>query len=292
MSTPIDMSGERSQTGLKILAAYLAVSAPVAAIALAAGRMSRAVLVLHSFALIIVVMLLYRPRTGLITDWLPLASIPFLYAELPRLALTGLRDSSVQRWELSTFDTSPAQALAGRWSDPLVSELLHAAYVSYYAIIYVPPVVLYLRGRRESFYSTVAGLMTVFAFCYLIFIVFPVAGPRYLWPPPPGVFEGPVRRFVLSVLAAGSAKGTAFPSSHVAVATVQSILAFRWSARAGVALSVLTTGLALGAVYGGFHYGVDVLAGAGVGLVIGITLTFVNRDASVPARTAVHAQTT
>ena len=286
------MSGERSQTGLKILAVYLAVSAPPAAIAFAAGRTSRAILVLHLFALIIVAVLLYRPRAGLITDWLPLASIPFLYAELPRLALTGLNDSSVQRWELSTFDTSPAQELAGRWSAPLVSELLHAAYVSYYAIIYVPPVVLYLRGRRESFFSTVAGLMTVFAFCYLTFVVFPVAGPRYLWPPPPGVFDGPVRRFVLNVLAAGSAKGTAFPSSHVAVATVQSILAFRRSARAGVALSVITTGLALGAVYGGFHYGVDVLAGAGVGLVIGITLLFASRDASVPARTAVYAQTT
>src|SRR5512132_740140 len=290
MSTPIDMSGEQSQTGLKILAAYLAVSAPAVGIALAAGRTSRAILVLHLLALIIVAVLLYRPGARLITDWLPLASIPFLYAELPRLALTGLHDSRVQRWELSTFDTSPAQALAGRWSAPLLSELLHAAYVSYYAIIYVPPVVLYLRGRRETFYSTVAGLMTVFAFCYLIFVVFPVAGPRYLWPPPPGVFEGPVRRFVLNVLAAGSAKGTAFPSSHVAVATVQTILAFRWSARAGFALGVLTTGLALGAVYGGFHYGVDVLAGAAVGLVIGITLLIANRDAVEPARPAVYAE--
>jgi membrane-associated phospholipid phosphatase len=170
--------------------------------------------------------------------------------------------------------------------------LLHAAYVSYYAIIYVPPVVLYLRRRRETFYSTVAGLMTVFAFSYFIFVVFPVAGPRYVWPPPPAVFDGPVRRFVLHVLAAGSAKGTAFPSSHVAVATVQSVLAFRWSARAGVVLSVLTTGLALGAVYGGFHYGVDVLAGAAVGLVIGITLLIANRDTGAAARPAVYAQTT
>lgn len=290
MSTPIDMSGERPRTGLKILAAYLALSAPAAAIALGAGRMSRAILVLHLFALIVVAVLLHRPRTGLITDWLPLASIPLLYAELPRLALTGLHDGRVQRWELSTFDTSPAQSLAGRWSAPLLSELLHAAYVSYYAIIYVPPVVLYLCGRRETFYRTVCGLMTVFAFCYLIFVMFPVAGPRYVWPPPPAVFDGPVRRFVLHVLAAGSAKGTAFPSSHVAVATVQSILAFRWSARVGVALSVLTTGLALGAVYGGFHYGVDVLAGAAVGLVIGITLMIANRGAGERARPAVYAQ--
>jgi membrane-associated phospholipid phosphatase len=225
-------------------------------------------------------------------DWLPLAAIPFLYAELPRLALTGLHDGRVQRWELSTFDTSPAQTLAARWSAPLLSELLHAAYLSYYAIIYVPPVLLYLRGRRDTFYSTVAGLMTVFVLCYTIFIMFPVAGPRYLWAPPERAFDGPVRRLVLHVLAAGSARGTAFPSSHVAVATVQSILAFRWSARAGVTLGVLTTGLALGAVYGGFHYGVDVLAGAGVGLVTGITLLFVNRDARQSARTAVQSGAT
>jgi membrane-associated phospholipid phosphatase len=282
------MSGEHPHGGLGILAAYLAVSSAAAAIALAAGRMSVGVFALHFLALIVVATLLYRRRAGFITDWMPLASIPFLYAELPRLALTNLHDASVQRWELSTFGTSPAKMLATRWSSPLLSEVLHAAYVSYYAIIYVPPIVLYLRGRRETFRSTVIGLMAVFTVCYLAFIVFPVAGPRYVWPPPAGVFDGPVRRFVLRVLAAGSAKGTAFPSSHVAVATVQSVLAFHWSRRAGALLSMLTTGLAIGAVYGGFHYAVDVLAGAMLGLVIGITLLFANHHVDRRPRPAIR----
>lgn len=251
--------------------------------------MSAGILALHATALIAVAALLYRPRAGFMVDWIPLASIPFLYAELPRLALTGLHDGAVQRWELSTFHTSPAQTLAARWSSPLLSELLHAAYVSYYAIIYVPPILLYWRGRHETFQKTVAGLMTVFGVCYTAFIFFPVAGPRYVWSAPLDVFDGPVRRFVLHVLAAGSAKGTAFPSSHVAVATVQSVLAFRWSTRAAVVLSMLTTGLAVGAVYGGFHYAVDVLAGAMIGLVIAVTLSFTNHDELERARPSVRA---
>jgi membrane-associated phospholipid phosphatase len=251
--------------------------------------MSLTVMALHLAGLGLAGVLLYHPRATPFVDWLPLASIPFLYAELPQLALTGLHDAAVQRWELAMFDTSPAQELATRWPSPVLSELLHAAYVSYYAIIYVPPVLLYVRGRRDVFQSTVAGLMTVFAVCYAMFIVFPVAGPRYVWSPPPGVFDGAVRRFVMHVLAAGSAKGTAFPSSHVAVATVQSVLAFRWSKGAGWVLSTLTAGLGVGAIYGGFHYGVDVLAGAAVGLVIGITLSFTNHNGPRRARPTVSA---
>jgi membrane-associated phospholipid phosphatase len=232
---------------------------------------------LHLAALGLAAVLLYRAASGLVVDWLPLVAIPFLYAELPHIALAGLHDSMVQRWEFAMFGASPAQTLATRWPSPYISEPLHAAYIAYYAIIYLPPMFLYLRRGRSQFDNTVAGLMTVFAVCYAAFIVFPVAGPRYEWPAPPGVFDGPVRRFVLHVLAAGSSRGTAFPSSHVAVATVQSIIAFRWSSRAAVVLSVLTAGLAVGAVYGGFHYAIDVLAGATLGLVIGITLVFAHK---------------
>lgn len=285
MSTPIDVriAGHRPRA-IEILTAYLAVSAPAAVhAAVAHDNTSGIVLAFHLFALGLAAALLFRRSSGFIVDWLPLLAIPFLYAELPHIAISGLHDPAVQRWELATFGASPAQSLATSWPSPYISELLHLAYVSYYGIIYLPPIFLYLRRSREQFETTVAGLMTVFALCYAIFIVFPVAGPRYEWPAPPGVFDGPIRRFVLDVLTAGSARGTAFPSSHVAVATVQSVLAFRWSVRAGATLSTLTAGLALGAVYGGFHYGIDVLAGATIGLVIGITLVFAHRRARAQA---------
>lgn len=263
---------------IKILAAYLALSSVPAITAWVAGRDSAVFAMAHIVALIAVGALVSARRTGVIVDWLPLVAIPFLYAELPRIAVGRMHDDVVQQWEAAAFGTSPARWASAHWPSALISESLHAAYLSYYLIIYGPPVVLYMRGRLDEFRSTVEGLMMMFAICYLVFIVFPVAGPRYEWAPPPSVFDGPVRRLALRILAAGSSRGTAFPSSHVAVAMVQAILASRRNVRTGLLLGALTSCVALGAVYGGFHYGVDVLAGGLLGMAVGFALLVARRD--------------
>jgi membrane-associated phospholipid phosphatase len=100
--------------------------------------------------------------------------------------------------------------------------------------------------------------------CYLIFVVWPVQGPRYL-SPPIGVPTGPVRGLALTILEGGSSRGAAFPSSHVAVAVTQSLVMLRHRRALGAVVSAVTVALALGAVYGGFHYAVDALTGALVG---------------------------
>jgi membrane-associated phospholipid phosphatase len=263
---------------IKILAVYLAISSVPAIIAWSGGGGSGMVVIFHTLALIAVAALLAARRSGPVADWLPLVAIPFLYAELPRIEIGGLHDDAVQRWESAMFGMSPVESASMHWPNALLSETLHAAYLSYYLIIYGPPLLLYLRGQIAEFRNVTAGLMTMFAVCYLVFIVFPVAGPRYEWAAPASVFDGPIRRLALRLLVAGSSKGTAFPSSHVAVATVQTILAFRWSVRTGLLLCALTSCLGIGAVYGGFHYGVDVLAGALLGLAIGLALVFARRD--------------
>jgi membrane-associated phospholipid phosphatase len=63
----------------------------------------------------------------------------------------------------------------------------------------------------------------------------------------------------------------------VAVATAQAILAIRYFGWRGAGVAVLTAGLALGAIYGGFHYAVDVIAGVGVGSLVTAAALLVNR---------------
>jgi len=150
--------------------------------------------------------------------------------------------------------------------------LLHAGYLSFYAIIYLPVVVLFARGDREKFGRAIAGLTAIFAATYVVFVLFPVQGPRYLWPASTAIPDGVFRALTLRVLEGGSSRGTAFPSAHVAVAAMQSLFALQWHRPFGVLLSVLTALLTLGAVYGGYHYAVDVLAGAVVGLAAGLAL--------------------
>src|SRR5690606_19851180 len=104
---------------------------------------------------------------------------------------------------------------------------------------------------------------------YLFFIYFPVQGPRYLFPPPGGGLEvGPAYRLAHRVLEAGSSQGAAFPSSHVAVATAQTALVARLLPRLLPAVALLSAGLAAGAVYGGFHYATDVVAGLALAVVL------------------------
>ncbi len=206
-------------------------------------------------------------------DWYPLILIPPLYAELAplNLAVHGGHyfDAWIQHAELFLFGTQPSFALSRALPYLSLSEPLHAAYLSYYLIIYGPPLLLYALGRRAAFRGLVFPLMLTFFVHYLFFIYFPVQGPRYLFPAPGGhLAEGPVYRLAHHLLEAGSSRGAAFPSSHVAVATAQTLLVYRFLPRLTPVVAVLALGLALGAVYGGFHYATDALVGCALGMLL------------------------
>lgn len=211
-----------------------------------------------------------EPSRITLMDWLPLALVPALYAELPLLnqwAGEGFHDPVVQGWEHAVFGGDPAAAWAGRWPWMPFSEILHLGYLSFYPLIYLPQLPHQLRGRTRAFHVTGLAVMGGLVFCYAVFVLFPVQGPRYLWPAPAGIPDGPFRSLSLSLLEAGSSRGAAFPSSHVAVAAAQAFLGMRFYGwKKDSALVVLGAALAAGAVYGGFHYGVDVLVGAVVGV--------------------------
>lgn len=202
-----------------------------------------------------------------VRDWLPLIVGPFLYIEL-RWLISGFgiphADACVQGWEATLFSGNPSATWAPSVPVPWVSEVLHAAYASYYLIVYMPPAVLYLRHRQTEFAATMLALTIVGGVCFLTYLFFPVDGPRYLLGPAAAP-DGPMRTFVLQLLDAGSSRGTAFPSSHVAASVVASLAALRFQRPVGIAVSITTVGLALSTVYGGFHYAVDALAGFIVG---------------------------
>ena len=264
-------SGSAGRTPVStVLGGYLALGLPF----LVAGGLDGLrvlVLGLHLAALAFV-WLVSTPPGGaarMARDWFPLLLIPLLYLELP-LLMEGMpgpvvyHDPTIAALELSLFGAQPSFEWAGAWPWAPVSELLHASYFSYYAITYVPGMLLH--SRQDAFDETMLAVVLAFLLCYVVFIVFPVQGPRYLGVPA-GVPDGPVRGLVLAVLEGGSSRGAAFPSAHVSVAVVQTAMALRHQPRVGWVLLPVALGLAAGAVYGGFHYGIDALAGALVGLI-------------------------
>ena len=259
----------------------------VAAVPLGAGGVGGfrgLLLAAHAAALVAVVGSERRRHSGAAGQWTRafadlhfLLFLPALYAELP-LLMEGLpgevtyQDPAIQRLESALFGSQPAWELAGAVPLSWLSEVLHLGYLLYYPIIYAPPLLLYVRARRtgsqwahDAVQQTMFGIALSMILCYVVFVTWPVQGPRYLGTPE-GVPGGPFRWMALKVLESGSSRGAAFPSSHVAVAVTQALLALRLQRYLGILLVPVVLALSVGAVYGGFHYAVDVLSGAVVGL--------------------------
>ena len=214
------------------------------------------------------------PRaTRVLRDWYVLALVPLLYSELAVLnvAVHNGRyfDDIILRWEAQLFGGQPSRELAAQLPWLPLSEFLHFAYISYYLIIYGPFLLLYLRGRAADHQRAAFAVMLTFFAHYVFFIYFPVQGPRYLFAAPTGGIEnGFMYQLAHRILEAGSSRGAAFPSSHVGVAFAQTAMSFLLLKRWAPLLLVLSTGLAVGAVYGGFHYATDAVAGFAYALVL------------------------
>lgn len=195
----------------------------------------------------------------------PVALTPLLYAELAvlnQLFGTGYLDATVQAWEAALFGVQASVEWSRAWPGFWWSELLHLGYVSYYALVPVALLGVWAtRGDDALHRATVATALAFFA-SYAVFIVFPVAGPRYLFPKiegPPA--EGALFGLVHAILEGASSKGTAFPSSHVAAAGAAVWTAGLEDRRWGWLLALPWLALTAGTVYGRFHYAVDALAG-------------------------------
>ncbi|NIP79549.1 MAG: hypothetical protein GWM90_10155 [Gemmatimonadetes bacterium] len=216
-----------------------------------------------------------RTWTAALADWYPLLLMPFLYWELPFLGATvwdgRFFDGIILGWEQALFGGQPSATLALRWDSLVLSEILHLAYLAYFPLLFVVPAALFFEGRPDAFRRSVFALMIGFLAHYVVFLAFPVQGPRYLFPAPGGPpASGALYGITHTVLEAGSSRGAAFPSAHVAVAVIQTGNAIRFLPGAAPLVGLATLGIAVGAVYGGFHYAADVLAGAASGALIAL----------------------
>ena len=186
-----------------------------------------------------------------------------------QLDLGNIRDAVVQRWELALFGTQVSVTWHQTMPSAALSALLHLCYGAYYWMVALVALWLFFSGKRDGFRR--AGFIAALALytCYLIFGVFPVAGPNYFFAPPTGAFVANwPARYVYFMLGSGSSMGTAFPSSHIAASWCAVYAAWRDARALALALVPLALGLAVGTVYGQFHYAVDALAGATLALVL------------------------
>lgn len=196
--------------------------------------------------------------------WLPMIALPWLYAaagELRHLLVARDLDPWIARWDAALFPGEwyrigarlPASAL----------ELAHAAYASYYLLLFVPALAVERRRPREVERYLLAVAATMVAH-YALNFALPVAGPM--------AREGISGRGALFVPAVEAAYrgfdrgGLAFPSTHVAAALVAAAFAARRFGIGRPAIWALwLAAISVSTVVCGYHYPIDVPAGLATG---------------------------
>jgi membrane-associated phospholipid phosphatase len=202
-------------------------------------------------------------------DWYPLAMFIFSFEEVARFSqvlVPQWQDFHIIALEQRIFPSSPnfwAQHAPSR----VLSEIMDLGYFTYYPLFPVVAGFLYAEKDKRPFHELVLAAVWMYLISFCVYIVFPTEGPRRALPgfhaPAPGWIFSELVRFIQG---GAGVHGNALPSSHVALALLCAVFAHgrlpRWAPFVWTSLCLIC----LGAVYDGYHYLSDVLAGLLVAL--------------------------
>jgi membrane-associated phospholipid phosphatase len=194
----------------------------------------------------------------------PLALLGFLYSETDELNNVFFHnlDQWVSTIEVTIFQSQPSVWLSVIFPWKWLAELMNLAYFSFYVLIFVLCYRIYIKSKENFQYASFVICFSFYIY-YIIFIVFPVAGPQFYFPAPENqVREGYVFSYIMTLIHEIAERPTAaFPSSHVGIMFILWYLCIKfdrkllkWYIPFGILLIIST-------VYIKAHYVVDVIAG-------------------------------
>ena len=177
-------------------------------------------------------------------------------------------DAQVVSLEQTLLGDSPTLYIDRQLLEVWVTELLSFCYFCYYLIVPGFLFPAFVRKDYRIIRQYLAAASLTFFVSYLLFWLYPVEGPRwFLANQYTNTINGPVfRPLVEFVIDKAAIHGGAMPSSHTGVALVTMLFCFRYYRQAGWILLPIVTGLALGTIWGRFHYASDVILGAVIGI--------------------------
>lgn len=199
--------------------------------------------------------------------------------------------------EQDTFHCQPAHLFSNIIDNPVFSEIMYLAYAVYFPVIAITAL-YYFFYRKQHFNKTLTIILAAFFIYYVIFIFIPVTGPQYyylaigeekltnaIFPnlndyfhthqqrmTAPG-YQGFFYHIVEAAHQTGEKPTAAFPSSHIGITTILTILAFNTKNKP--LIYIVTISLILmtfATVYIKAHYAIDVIAGYISAIIIYIIL--------------------
>lgn len=179
------------------------------------------------------------------------------------LLFDNFLDGQLAAFEKSLFGENLTIYIDRYLQNAWVTELLSFCYFCYYLMIPGFLTVLFIKQKYELIISSTATISLTFFLSYQLFFLYPIEGPRWFFAGQyltnlDGFF---FRSMVEYVIDNGAIRGGCMPSTHFAIALVVMLYCLKHYRRAGLWLIVVNSGLALGTVWGRFHYISDVVVG-------------------------------
>jgi membrane-associated phospholipid phosphatase len=211
-------------------------------------------------------------------DWLPVVFFLTVFEEVSFLSLairSGWQNEHLIAFESLFFPVQAAVWMHHHLASWLV-EFLEFGYSAFYPLYPIFGGVFWAWRKRPrfagAFRSLTDALSVGYVLCYATYLFFPTQSPanRLGVQQLASAHSGPFQALVHLIQDQGGVHGNAFPSSHIMLAFVVLVFAYRFLPRVAPWLLIPILLMCAGAVYDGYHYASDAVAGALMGIVIGL----------------------
>ena len=226
-------------------------------------------------ALVLLIARYVDERQGRVSALIRIAYPALLFAFFYRitgglmfLVFDRFYDRQLTSFERLIFGLNPTLYIDRHWLNTWANEVFSFCYMAYYFMIPVFVLVLFVKKHHGTIKSFFTAVCLTFFLSYVLFFLYPIEGPRWHFAAQyVNEIESPLfRELVEVIIDKGAVRGGCMPSSHFGVALVIMMYCFRYYRKAGWPLLPINVGLAIGTVWGRFHYVSDVVAGGLLGL--------------------------
>jgi membrane-associated phospholipid phosphatase len=220
-----------------------------------------------------------RKLLRIISEWYPIPMIFFIFKEVHVIIQSLGRndwDNLLINIDRTIFGCDPTVWLAN-YSHPILTEILQISYASYYFIMLVVGMELYLRKEYEEFNFAVFTIVYGFVLSYIGYLLFPAVGPRFtlhdfysMNTDLPGIWLTTTIRDLINagesiprgaINAMALAQRDVFPSGHTQMTLISMYLALQYKIKSRYIIYILGVLLIFSTVYLRYHYVVDVIGG-------------------------------
>ena len=244
-------------------------------------------------AIAVILLLARKQRDGraweFAHDWLPAVFFLTVFEEVSFLSLALRRDwqnPQLIAFESLLFTVPPMLWMHERAASWLV-EFLEFGYFAFYPLYPAVGGLFWAWRERpgfvQAFRRLTDSLSIGYVVCYATYLLFPTQSPanRLGVQQVASAHGGPFQFMVHSIQSRGGVHGNAFPSAHIMLAFAVLVFAYRFLPRVAPWLLIPILLMCVGAVYDGYHYASDVVAGALVGIFVGLAFVRQSRLGAV-----------